>query len=83
MPSFFQSWSTDFKNIQNGAKPGSAYSPPPSLVPQTQSAQMQPTEVTLPAVVKAQVPSPEMILKHLAVYSLIRSFQVNCENILF
>ena len=48
-----------------------------------QSAQMQPTEVTLPTAFKEQLPSHEMIQKHLAVYSLIRSFQVNCENILF
>lgn len=74
-----QSWDVFFRNASAGAPPGAAYQspPPPSMTPERlPSAQ---------ALVGTQPSVEKLVEDHLAVHSLIRAYQVNCnhtENVL-
>ena len=69
---FFQSWDAYFRQVQNGMPPGQAYQPPPIL---GQMAGMVATRQTVPSAVD-QSTINSLVSDHLAVYSLIRCYQV-------
>ena len=70
--SLFQSWDAYFRQVQNGMPPGQAYQPPPIL---GQMAGMVATRQTVPSAVD-QSTINSLVADHLAVYSLIRCYQV-------
>ena len=69
---FLQSWDAYFRQVESGKPPGQAYQPPPIL---GQSPGMVATPQTVPSAVD-QSTINELVSDHLAVYSLIRCYQV-------
>ena len=67
-----QSWDAYFRQVQNGMPPGQAYHPPPIL---GQKSGMVATRQTVPSAVD-QSTINSLVSDHLAVYSLIRCYQV-------
>ena len=67
-----QSWDAYFRQVESGKPPGQAYQPPPIL---GQSPGMVATPQTVPSAVD-QSTINELVSDHLAVYSLIRCYQV-------
>lgn len=68
-----QSWDVFFRNASAGAPPGAAYQGPPHL------------SRTSERLVGTQPSVEKLVEDHLAVHSLIRAYQVNCnhtENVL-
>ncbi|CAB4015929.1 2-oxoglutarate dehydrogenase-like, mitochondrial [Paramuricea clavata] len=81
--SVHSSWQSYFKNIENGARPGEAYTPPPSLASGDNAASLRESlgsSDVIPSV-GGELPNHELIQKHLAVYSLIRSYQIRGNNV--
>lgn len=72
LSSFLQSWDAYFRQVESGKPPGQAYQPPPIL---GQSPGMVATPQTVPSAVD-QSTINELVSDHLAVYSLIRCYQV-------
>ncbi|XP_028405174.1 2-oxoglutarate dehydrogenase-like, mitochondrial [Dendronephthya gigantea] len=75
--SVHSSWNAYFKNIENGAQAGEAYTPPPSIIPQERNSSLP--DVLSPNNISSD--SRTVIQKHLAVYSLIRSYQIRGNNV--
>eukprot|EP00128_Syssomonas_multiformis_P013834 Colp12_sorted_trinity150504_noHs@20928 len=68
--SVHKSWDVYFSNLTKGLPPGAAFRPPPTLV----------TESFVGAPVNFNAASPDDVRLHLAVQSLVRSFQVRGHN---
>lgn len=81
--SVHKSWDTFFRNTENGAVPGQAYQSPPEIYGHPVHYT---TEVTVQQPLATQVtPSStqvhSLIQDHLAVYSLIRTYQIRGHNL--
>lgn len=77
---FQQSWDIFFKNAENGAAPGTAYSPPPPVEagypsPAASSAAIPASQVIQD--VSAKTLDRKVIEDHLSVQAIIRSYQVS------
>ncbi|CAH3174419.1 unnamed protein product [Porites evermanni] len=70
--SVHRSWDAYFRQVQNGMPPGQAYHPPPIL---GQKSGMVATRQTVPSAVD-QSTINSLVSDHLAVYSLIRCYQI-------
>lgn len=70
--SVHRSWDAYFRQVQNGMPPGQAYQPPPIL---GQRPGMVATRETVPSAVDQSTIS-SLVSDHLAVYSLIRCYQI-------
>ncbi|KAK3744397.1 hypothetical protein QZH41_012160 [Actinostola sp. cb2023] len=70
--SVHKSWDAYFKNVKGGLPPGQAYQPPPVL---GQHSSAIATTISTPTAVD-QLNINEIVHDHLAVYSLIRSYQI-------
>ncbi|KXJ27697.1 2-oxoglutarate dehydrogenase-like, mitochondrial [Exaiptasia diaphana] len=70
--SVHKSWDAYFKNVKGGMPPGQAYQPPPVL---GQPSSAVATTISSPTAVD-QSNINEIVQDHLAVYSLIRSYQI-------
>ncbi|XP_068706472.1 2-oxoglutarate dehydrogenase complex component E1-like [Montipora foliosa] len=70
--SVHRSWDAYFRQVQNGMPPGQAYQPPPIL---GQRPGMVATRETVPSAVD-QSTINSLVSDHLAVYSLIRCYQI-------
>ena len=74
----FQSWDVFFRNAENGAVPGEAYQSPPEIYghPVRYTTEVTVQEPLRQATELAPSAVSSLIQEHLAVYSLIRSYQV-------
>ncbi|XP_065652438.1 2-oxoglutarate dehydrogenase complex component E1 isoform X2 [Hydra vulgaris] len=79
--SVHKSWDVFFRNAQKGALPGQAYQSPPEIyghpVRYVTEVTMQQTPDNAPSYEQVQ----NLIQDHLAVYSLIRSYQIRGHNL--
>ncbi|XP_067046269.1 2-oxoglutarate dehydrogenase complex component E1-like [Acropora muricata] len=75
--SVHRSWDAYFRQVQNGMPPGQAYQPPPIL---GQQAGMVATRQTVPSATD-QSTINSLVSDHLAVYSLIRCYQIRGHHI--
>ncbi|XP_071506052.1 2-oxoglutarate dehydrogenase complex component E1-like [Diadema antillarum] len=80
-----KSWDIFFRNAQNGAAPGMAYSPPPpisSMYPAPSSPRPSPmTTVQAPPAAVAQAQLDRKVIEdHLSVQTIIRSYQIRGHN---
>ena len=73
-----QSWDIFFRNAQNGAAPGTAYTPPPPVSTMyPASTQAVATTMTPPAGRSLGAPLDRRVIEdHLSVQTIIRSYQV-------
>ena len=75
----FQSWDVFFRNADNGAPPGMAYQSPPEIYGHPIQYQTEVTVAQPQAAAPAQSAPADFqdhIQDHLAVFSLIRAYQV-------
>ncbi|XP_027055240.1 2-oxoglutarate dehydrogenase, mitochondrial-like [Pocillopora damicornis] len=75
--SVHRSWDAYFRQVESGKPPGQAYQPPPIL---GQSPGMVATPQTVPSAVD-QSTINELVSDHLAVYSLIRCYQIRGHHV--
>ncbi|XP_033644235.1 2-oxoglutarate dehydrogenase, mitochondrial-like isoform X1 [Asterias rubens] len=81
--SVHKSWDIFFRNAQNGAAPGTAYTPPPPVSTMyPASTQAVATTMTPPAGRSLGAPLDRRVIEdHLSVQTIIRSYQIRGHNI--
>lgn len=76
--SVHRSWDVYFKNVQKGLSPGEAYHPPPQLGSPVSTSSLVPS-AGIPAAIDQGMLNT-VVSNHLAVYSLIRAYQIRGQH---